>query len=66
MFFFSKDPAQSSASGNPIDSFHPLGVVFKNRSKAKKWSEGIKNDTKAGKTQVWTKLRQIVPQRPSP
>ena len=32
MNIFSKDSAQSSASGNPIVSFHPLGVVVKNRS----------------------------------
>ena len=38
---FSKYLAQSSASGNPIDSFHPLGVALKNRSKIKKWSESI-------------------------
>ena len=34
--FFLKDSAWSSASGNPIDSFHPLGVALKNGSKVKK------------------------------
>ena len=28
--FLSKDLAWSSASGNPLDSFHPLGVALKN------------------------------------
>ena len=34
--FFLKDSAWSSASANPIDSFHPLGVALKNGSKVKK------------------------------
>ena len=34
--FFLKDSAWSSTSGNPIDSFHPLGVALKNGSKFKK------------------------------
>ena len=33
--FFSKDSALSSALGNPIDSFHSLGVALKNRPKLK-------------------------------
>ena len=57
MNFFSKDSAQSYVSGNPIDSFHSLGVVLQNRLKVKKWLESIKNDTKAGKTRVLNELR---------
>ena len=34
--FVSKDLAQSSACGYLVDSFHPLGVALKNRSKFKK------------------------------
>ena len=39
MNLFSKDLAQSSVSGNPIDSFHPLGEALKNKSKVNKWSQ---------------------------
>ena len=41
-----------------MDSFHPLGVAFKNRSKVKKnLPESIKSDTKAGKTRVSNELQ---------
>ena len=60
MIFFSKKSAENSASGNPIASFHPLSVVLKNMSKVKKWSDGIKKDTKAGKARVSNELRQII------
>ena len=55
--FFSKDSALSSASGNPIDSFHSLRATLKNRSKVKNWSESVKNDTKTGIMRVWNELR---------
>ena len=55
--FFSKDSALSSASGNPIHSFHSLSATLKNRSKVKNWSESVKNDTKTGIMRVWNELR---------
>ena len=55
LILFPKDSAWSSGSGNPIDSFHPLGVALSPKSKT--LSESIKNDTKAGKTRVGNELR---------
>ena len=37
--------------------FHYLGLTLKNRSKVKKRSESIKNDTKAGIMRVWNELQ---------
>ena len=47
--FFSKDSARSSASGNPTDSFHPLGVALKNGSKVKKIGRKYKKRYKSFK-----------------
>ena len=67
IIFVSVDLSWSSGFENPMNSFYPLGVALKNRSKLKKKLTGsIINGTKGGKTWVWNELwPKLIHQHPA-